>query len=136
MEVISGGNFHAEPVAFAADILALAICEIGSLSERRLASMTDPAVSGGLPPFLISAPGLNSGFMPAQISAAPLVAENRQKAHPAVVDNVPTVANLEEFVSMATYGAWRLLDMVDTLNDILAFELLAAVEDVIIAGMS
>lgn len=128
MEVISGGNFHAEPVAFVADTLALAICEIGSLSERRLALLTDPAVSGGLPPFLTSAPGLNSGFMPAQIAAAALVAENRQKAHPAVVDNVPTVANLEEFVSMATHGARRLLEMVDSLNDILAFELLAAVE--------
>ena len=128
MEIISSGNFHAEPVAFVADTLALAICEIGSLSERRLALLTDPAVSGGLPPFLTSGPGLNSGFMPAQIAAAALVAENRQKAHPAVVDNVPTVANLEEFVSMATHGARRLLEMVDTLDDILAFELLAAVE--------
>jgi histidine ammonia-lyase len=127
MDVISGGNFHAEPVAFAADTLALAICEIGSFSERRLALLTDAAISG-LPPFLTSAPGLNSGFMPVQISAASLVSENRQKAHPAVVDNVPTVANLEEFVSMATHGARRLLEMVDTLNDILAFELLAAVE--------
>lgn len=127
MEVLSGGNFHAEPVAFVADTLALAICEIGSLSERRLALLTDSAVSG-LPPFLTSGPGLHSGFMPVQISAASLVAENRQKAHPAVVDNVPTVANMEEFVSMATHGARRLLDMVDTLNAIVAFELLAAVE--------
>ena len=127
LEVLSGGNFHAEPVAFAADTLALAICEIGSLSERRLAAITDAAISG-LPPFLTSEPGLNSGFMPAQISAAALVAENRQKAHPAVVDNVPTVANLEEFVSMATHGARRLLGMIATLDEILAFELLAAVE--------
>ena len=126
-EVLSGGNFHAEPVAFAADTLALAICETGSLSERRLALLTDAAISK-LPPFLTSGPGLNSGFMPIQISAAALVSENRQKAHPAVVDNVPTVANLEEFVSMATHGARRLLDMLDTLNDILTFELLAAVE--------
>ena len=127
MDVVSGGNFHAEPVAFAADTLALAICEIGSFSERRLALLTDAAISG-LPPFLTSYPGLNSGFMSVQIAAAALVSENRQKAHPAVVDNVPTVANLEEFVSMATHGARRLLEMVDTLNDILAFELLAAVE--------
>ena len=127
MDVISGGNFHAEPVAFAADTLALAICEIGSFSERRLALLTDAAISG-LPPFLTSSPGLNSGFMPVQIAAAALVSENRQKGHPAVVDNVPTVANLEEFVSMATHGARRLLEMVDTLNDILAFELLAAVK--------
>lgn len=126
-EVLSGGNFHAEPVAFAADTLALAICEIGSLSERRLALLTDAAISG-LPPFLTSGPGLHSGFMPVQIAAAALVAENRQKAHPSVTDNVPTVANLEDFVSMATHGARRLLDMVDTLNEILTFELLAALE--------
>ena len=135
LEVISGGNFHAEPVAFAADTLALAICEIGSFSERRLALMTDAAISG-LPPFLTSTPGLNSGFMPVQIAAAALVSENRQKSHPAVVDNVPTVANLEEFVSMATHGARRLLEMIDTLDDILAFELLAAVEGCDHRGLS
>ena len=127
LEVLSGGNFHAEPVAFAADMLAIVICEIGSLSERRLALMTDPSMSG-LPPFLTSEPGLNSGFMSAQIAAAAMVAENRQRAHPASVDNVPTVANLEDFVSMATHGARRVLTMVDTLDNILASELLAAVE--------
>ncbi|WP_077967563.1 histidine ammonia-lyase [Ensifer adhaerens] len=127
LEVLSGGNFHAEPVAFAADTIALAICEIGSIAERRLSLMTDPGMSG-LPPFLTSEPGLNSGFMCAQIAAAAMVAENRQKSHPASVDNVPTVANQEDHVSMATHGARRLLAMVDTLNYILATELLAAVE--------
>ncbi len=126
-EIISGGNFHAEPVAFAADQTALAICELGSLSERRLAMMTDTSLSG-LPPFLTDDPGVNSGFMSGQIAAAAMVAENRQKAHPASVDSVPTVVNYEDHVSMATHGARRLLAMVDTLNNILATELLAAVE--------
>lgn len=126
-EILSGGNFHAEPVAFAADIVAMAICELGSLSERRLAMMTDTSLSG-LPPFLTDDPGVNSGFMSGQIAAAAMVAENRQKAHPASVDSVPTVVNYEDHVSMATHGARRLLTMVDTLNNILATELLAAVE--------
>jgi histidine ammonia-lyase len=127
LEILSGGNFHAEPVAFVADSLAIAICEIGSLSERRLALITDPTMSG-LPAFLTSDPGLSSGFMSAQIAAAAMVAENRQKAHPATVDNVPTVANQEDIVSMATHGARRLLEMVNTLDYILASELLAATE--------
>src|SRR3546814_6378982 len=93
-EIVSGGNFHAEPVAFAADIIALAICETGALSERRLAMLTDASLSG-LPPFLTDDPGLNSGFMSGQIAAAAMVAENRQKAHPASVDSVPTVVNLD-----------------------------------------
>ncbi|MEM1047866.1 MAG: histidine ammonia-lyase [Pseudomonadota bacterium] len=126
-EILSGGNFHAEPVAFAADITAMAICELGSLSERRLAMLTDPSLSG-LPPFLTDDPGVNSGFMSGQIAAAAMVAENRQKAHPASVDSVPTVVNYEDHVSMATHGARRLMAMVETLNTILATELLAAVE--------
>ena len=126
-EIISGGNFHAEPVAFAADTAALAICELGALSERRLAMMTDTSLSG-LPPFLTDDPGVNSGFMSGQIAAAAMVAENRQKAHPASVDSVPTVVNYEDHVSMATHGARRLASMVDTLGNILATELLAAVE--------
>lgn len=126
-DIVSGGNFHAEPVAFAADIIALAICETGALSERRLAMMTDASLSG-LPPFLTDDPGVNSGFMSGQIAAAAMVAENRQKAHPASVDSVPTVVNYEDHVSMATHGARRLLAMVETLNNILATELLAAVE--------
>jgi histidine ammonia-lyase len=126
-EVLSGGNFHAEPVAFAADMIAMAICEIGSLSERRLAMMTDASLSG-LPPFLTDDPGVHTGFMSGQIGAAAMVAENRQKAFPASVDSVPTVANYEDHVSMATHGARRLAAMIDTLNNILATELLAAVE--------
>ncbi|MGI9476015.1 MAG: histidine ammonia-lyase [Hyphomicrobiaceae bacterium] len=126
-EIISGGNFHAEPVAFAADTVAMAICELGALSERRLAMMTDTSLSG-LPPFLTDDPGVNSGFMSGQIAAAAMVAENRQKAHPASVDSVPTVVNYEDHVSMATHGARRLAAMVETLNNILATELLAAVE--------
>ena len=126
-DIVSGGNFHAEPVAFAADQMALSICEIGSLAERRLAMMVDPGLSR-LPAFLTSDPGLSSGFMSGQIAAAAMVAENRQKAHPASVDNVPTVANQEDHVSMATHGARRLTGMAETLNRILAIELLAAIE--------
>ena len=126
-EILSGGNFHAEPVAFAADMIAIAICEVGSLSERRLAMMIDESLSG-LPPFLTDEPGVSTGFMSGQITAAAMVAENRQKAHPASVDSVPTVANYEDHVSMATHGARRLGAMIETLNNILAVELLAAVE--------
>ena len=124
---LSGGNFHAEPVAFAADIVALAVCEIGALAERRIALLTDPAVSG-LPAFLTPRPGLNSGFMLPQIAAAALVAENRQMAHPASVDSVPTCANQEDHVSMAAHGARRLLPMIDNATGILAIELLAAAQ--------
>ncbi len=126
-EILSGGNFHAEPVAFAADVIAMAICEIGSLSERRLAMMTDAGLSG-LSPFLTEHPGLHTGFMSGQIGAAAMVAENRQKAFPASVDSIPTAANQEDHVSMATHGARRLGAMIDTLDNILATELLAAVE--------
>ena len=126
-EIVSGGNFHAEPVAFAADQTALAICEVGSLSERRLAMMVDSTLSG-LPAFLTSDPGLSSGFMSGQIAAAAMVAENRQKSHPASVDSIPTVANQEDHVSMATHGARRLTSMTETLNRVLAVELLASIE--------
>ncbi len=108
-EVLSGGNFHAEPVAFAADILALACAEIGSIAERRLALLVDPKMSG-LPAFLAPDSGVNSGFMMAQVTAAALVAENRMLCHPASVDSIPTSANQEDHVSMATHGARRLLD--------------------------
>jgi histidine ammonia-lyase len=126
-EILSGGNFHAEPVAFAADVIAMAICEIGSLSERRLAMMIDAGLSG-LPPFLTDDPGVHTGFMSGQIGAAAMVAENRQKAFPASVDSIPTAAHQEDHVSMATHGARRLGAMIDTLDNILATELLAAVE--------
>ena len=107
-EALSGGNFHAEPVAFAADMIALAICEIGAMSERRIAMLIDPALSG-LPAFLTPKPGLNSGFMIPQVTAAALVSENKQQRHPASVDSIPTSANQEDHVSMAAHGARRLL---------------------------
>jgi histidine ammonia-lyase len=126
-EALSGGNFHAEPVAFAADILALALCEIGSLAERRIAMLVDPALSG-LPAFLTPKPGLNSGFMIPQVTAAALVAENKQRAHPASVDSIPTSANQEDHVSMAAHGARRLIDMADNCRSIIGIELLAAAQ--------
>jgi histidine ammonia-lyase len=126
-EALSGGNFHAEPVAFAADIMALALCEIGSLSERRIAMLVDPALSG-LPAFLTPRPGLNSGFMLPQVTAAALVAENKQRAHPASVDSIPTSANQEDHVSMAAHGARRLLEMAENCRSIIGIELLAAAQ--------
>jgi len=125
--VISGGNFHAEPVAFAADQIAIALCEIGSLAERRIAMLIDPALSG-LPAFLTSRPGLNSGFMIPQVTAAALVSENKQRAYPASVDSIPTSANQEDHVSMATHGARRLLTMAENVVQIVAIEGLAAAQ--------
>ena len=126
-EALSGGNFHAEPVAFAADMIALAICEIGSIAERRIALLTDPSVSG-LPAFLTPKPGLNSGFMIPQVTAAALVSENKQRAYPASVDSIPTSANQEDHVSMAAHGARRLLPMVENAIGVIAIELLAAAQ--------
>ena len=126
-EVLSGGNFHAEPVAFAADMIALAICEIGSIAERRIAMLIDPALSG-LPAFLTPRPGLNSGFMIPQVTAAALVSENKQRAAPASVDSIPTSANQEDHVSMAAHGARRLLPMAANLAAILGIELLAGAQ--------
>ena len=126
-EALSGGNFHAEPVAFAADIIAMALCEIGSLAERRIAMLIDPALSG-LPAFLTPRPGLNSGFMIPQVTAAALVSENKQRAYPASVDSIPTSANQEDHVSMAAHGARRLLDMAENLSGIIGIELLAAAQ--------
>ena len=126
-EALSGGNFHAEPVAFAADMIALALCEIGSIAERRVAMLVDPNLSG-LPAFLTPRPGLNSGFMIPQVTAAALVSENRQRATPASVDSIPTSANQEDHVSMAAHGARRLLPMADNLAAILGIELLAAAQ--------
>ena len=128
-EVISGGNFHAEPVAFAADILALACAEIGSIAERRIALLVDPKMSG-LPAFLTPDSGVNSGFMMAQVTAAALVAENRMLCHPASVDSIPTSANQEDHVSMATHGARRLLGMAANAANIVAIEFLAACQGI------
>lgn len=127
--VLSGGNFHAEPVAFAADMIAMAVAEIGSLSERRIAALIDSSISL-LPPFLIRNPGLNSGFMIPQCTAAALMSENKQMSHPASVDSAPTSANQEDHVSMATHGARRLLAMNANLARIIAIELMAAAEGI------
>jgi histidine ammonia-lyase len=126
-EALSGGNFHAEPVAFAADMIALAVCEIGSLSERRIAMLVDPALSG-MPAFLTPKPGLNSGFMIPQVTAAALVSENKQRAYPASVDSIPTSANQEDHVSMAAHGARRLSGMVENAVCVVGIELLAAAQ--------
>jgi histidine ammonia-lyase len=128
-ESLSGGNFHAEPVAFAADQLALAIAEIGALSERRIALLIDATLSG-LPPFLTSASGVNSGFMIAHVTAAALASENKSLAHPASVDSLPTSANQEDHVSMATFAARRLSDMAENTATIVAIELLAAAQGI------
>jgi len=124
---LSGGNFHAEPVAFAADIIALAICEIGSIAERRVAMLVDPALSG-LPAFLTPKPGLNSGFMIPQVTAAALVSENKQRAYPASVDSIPTSANQEDHVSMAAHGSRRLLEMAANASAVIGIELLAGAQ--------
>jgi histidine ammonia-lyase len=128
-EVLSGGNFHAEPVAFAADNLALAVAEIGALSERRIALLIDATLSG-LPPFLVKDGGVNSGFMIAHVTAAALASENKLLAHPASVDSLPTSANQEDHVSMATFAARKLGDLCANTATILAIELLAAAQGV------
>ena len=126
-EVVSGGNFHAEPVAIAADLLAIAAAEIGAMSERRVALLVDASMSG-LPPFLARNPGLNSGFMIAHVTAAALASENKSLAHPASVDSIPTSANQEDHVSMATFAARRLGPLAENVAGIVAVELLAAAQ--------
>ncbi|HEY6644392.1 histidine ammonia-lyase [Povalibacter sp.] len=124
---LSGGNFHAEAVAFAADMIAIAVCEIGSIAERRIAMLIDPVLSG-LPAFLTPRPGLNSGFMIPQVTAAALVSENKQRAYPASVDSIPTSANQEDHVSMAAHGARRLLPMIENASAVIAVELLMSAQ--------
>ena len=126
-EAVSGGNFHAEPIAIAADLLAIAAAEIGAITERRIANLVDPALSL-LPAFLIDEPGLNSGFMAAQVTAAALASENKTLAHPASVDSLPTSANQEDHVSMATFAARKLGDIVDNVAGIVAIEFLAGAQ--------
>ncbi|TPW16380.1 MAG: histidine ammonia-lyase [Halothiobacillaceae bacterium] len=128
-EILSGGNFHAEAIAMAADNLALAMAEIGALSERRIALLIDSKLSG-LPPFLVENGGINSGFMMAQVTAAALASENKSYAHPACVDSLPTSANQEDHVSMATFAARRLRDMYENTIYILAIEWLAACQGI------
>ncbi|MCF8204641.1 MAG: histidine ammonia-lyase [Methylotenera sp.] len=127
--MISGGTFHAEPVAFAADNLALAIAEVGAIAERRIAMLIDPGISR-LPPFLTADAGLHSGFMIAHVTAAALASENKSLAHPASVDSLPTSANQEDHVSMATFAARRLHAMIDNTAHIVAIELLAAAQGI------
>jgi histidine ammonia-lyase len=126
-QIVSGGNFHAEPVAFAADQIALALAEIGNLAERRISLMVDPVMSG-LPAFLAREPGLNSGLMIAQVTAAALASENKQRAAPASIDSIPTSANQEDHVSMATHAAARLSEMAANAAAIIGIEALCAAE--------
>jgi histidine ammonia-lyase len=128
--VVSGGNFHAEPAAFAADQIAIAVCEIGAIAQRRIALLVDPALSFGLPAFLAKKPGLNSGLMIAEVTSAALMSENKQMAHPASVDSTPTSANQEDHVSMACHGARRLLRMTENLAAIVGIEALTAAQGI------
>ena len=128
--IISGGNFHAEPVGFAADMIALALSEIGAIAQRRVALMVDPTLSFDLPPFLTPNPGLNSGLMIAEVTTAALMSENKHLAHPTVTDSTPTSANQEDHVSMAAHGARRLSQMVANLNVILGVEAICAAQGV------
>lgn len=128
--IVSGGNFHAEPVGFAADMIALAIAEIGAIAQRRVALIVDPVLSFNLPPFLTPNPGLNSGYMIAEVTTAALMSENKHLANPCVTDSTPTSANQEDHVSMAAHGARRLGVMCENLNRILGVELLCAAQGV------
>ena len=128
-EALSGGNFHAQPVAFAADVLTLALCEIGSIAERRIGVLIDPKMSG-LPPFLIEDSGVNSGFMIAQVTAAALVSENKSLAHPASIDTIPTSAGQEDHVSMATHGALKTRRIAHNAAGVVGIELVAAAQGI------
>jgi histidine ammonia-lyase len=128
--IVSGGNFHAEPVGFAADMIALAIAEIGAIAQRRVALIVDPVLNFRLPPFLTPNPGLNSGYMIAEVTTAALMSENKHLANPCVTDSTPTSANQEDHVSMAAHGARRLGPMVENLNRILGVELLCAAQGI------
>lgn len=128
--IVSGGNFHAEPVGFAADMIAMALAEIGAIAQRRVALMVDPVLSFDLPAFLTPRPGLNSGFMIAEVTTAALMSENKHMAHPTVIDSTPTSANQEDHVSMAAHGARRLARMVENLNVILGVEAMCAAQGI------
>ncbi|HNR66539.1 MAG TPA: histidine ammonia-lyase [bacterium] len=123
-DVLSGGNFHGQPISLAADVLAIALAQLANISERRLENLLDP-VQSGLPPFLASESGTNSGFMIAQVTAAALVSENKVLSHPASVDSIPTSANQEDFVSMGTHAARKAFEVLDHAETIIGIELLA-----------
>ncbi|MBL9058385.1 MAG: histidine ammonia-lyase [Rhodobacteraceae bacterium] len=129
-QIVSGGNFHAEPVGFAADMIAMALSEIGAIAQRRIALMVDPTLSFDLPAFLTPKPGLNSGLMIAEVTTAALMSENKHLAHPTVIDSTPTSANQEDHVSMAAHGARRLGRMVENLNVILGVEAICAAQGI------
>jgi histidine ammonia-lyase len=129
-DILSGGNFHAEPVAFAADQIALAVAEIGAIAQRRVALMVDPTLSFDLPPFLTPEPGLNSGLMIAEVTTAALMSENKHLANPCSTDSTPTSANQEDHVSMAAHGARRLDRMVGNLSVILGIEAICAAQGI------
>lgn len=128
--IVSGGNFHAEPIGFAADMIALSVSEIGAIAQRRVALMVDPTLSFDLPPFLTPDPGLNSGLMIAEVTTAALMSENKHLANPCVTDSTPTSANQEDHVSMAAHGAFRLQRMISNLHGILGVELLCAAQGI------
>lgn len=129
-EIVSGGNFHAEPVGFAADQIAMALSEIGSIAQRRVALMVDPTLSHDLPAFLTPNPGLNSGYMIAEVTTAALMSENKHLAHPCTIDSTPTSANQEDHVSMAAHGARRLMRMIENLSHILGIEAMCAIQGI------
>jgi histidine ammonia-lyase len=128
--IVSGGNFHAEPVGFAADQIAIAISEIGAIAQRRIALMVDPTLSFDLPPFLTPDPGLNSGMMIAEVTTAALMSENKHLANPCTTDSTPTSANQEDHVSMAAHAALRLLKMNANLNVILGVEAMCGAQGI------
>jgi histidine ammonia-lyase len=127
-KVISAGNFHGQPVALAMDFLGIAISELANISERRLERMVNASLSNGLPPFLVKNPGINSGFMIVQYSAASLVSENKVLAHPASVDSIPSSANQEDHVSMGTIGARKALEIAKNTRSVLSMEILTALQ--------
>jgi histidine ammonia-lyase len=124
-DIVSGGNFHGQPVALALDLAAIATAELGSIAERRIEQCVNPALSG-LPPFLATASGLHSGYMMAQVTAAALVSENKVLCHPASVDSIPSSAGREDHVSMGAHGAWKLTRVVTNVRRVLAIEALCA----------
>jgi histidine ammonia-lyase len=124
-DIVSGGNFHGEPVAFALDFLAIALSALAGICERRIERLVNPALNEGLPPFLAHGAGLNSGFMMAQVTAAALASENKVLAHPASVDSIPTSANKEDYVSMGMHGSIKLKRIVENTRNVLAIEAMA-----------
>jgi histidine ammonia-lyase len=133
-DVLSGGNFHGQPLALAMDFLAIAVAELASISERRIERLVNPALSAGLPAFLTREGGLNDGFMVAQYTAAALVSENKVLAHPASVDSIPTSANQEDHVSMGAIAARHAREVLENAQTVLAIELLCACQGIELRG--